>query len=767
MNDQIWIERWQEGSWFLPALVRVSVLGGLLLWSAAGCSRPPQADTPQATVERLLERMRAGEWEDAAELATAPFAEYLRSVGGVEQARQQLLAAGRQRFGPSADEALANIATPPELPENGPAIADVTINDERAIVALEGAPDTEVSTGRVELVHQDGRWRVVGPDSEKYTRLQVAENQQRVAVLKEGARELEVGAYVSAAHAAKWIRGRPMRVTDNQTPLILLDGRAVYRAHVDRVNFLLQLVRAMGGPAILENNLVWFLLEEECDRASIAVAEQAVEQSWAALCGPEAEEAIQRAAKNRGVSVAQFERDVREGITLVLRVARLVERRAEELANDAELVESLKPRPHAKVRITDVRAEPLLDQMPAPSPDEIKAHYERYADSPTPLVDPDPDHYGYQRPTRYILEYVAAHPSDFAAAQDVSEQVAYAYYERHREQFTRTNVDAPTEAPKPTFDAVREHVLAAVRQRRAWERARGRIHDLCGRYMDRTAAAESKGAPPAHPSFAAALADDLQCDGLPVVQTEALTPEEFEDRVGRVWTLDHSRVPLPTVVAALAEDCAAPTESEQIARMLGAEIPLAEQLEPAVVLGREPAPAAAEPAAPVLLVRLVRTLPPETPALADVRAPIESDLRLRAAMAAASELAQRLLAVAREDKDLTAAVTHLQQADPERAPAITSVRETVVMRGGFPPRVADAVFALPASAESGAGRTVCVADWYRKCYSVVELLRVEDAAESEGAEHVRIQTLQRMAFFDLTSPEKMAERLNLALPPGP
>lgn len=766
MTDQLRIRGRQEGAWFLLVLVRVSVLGGVLLCSAAGCSRPPQADTPQATIERFFERMRAGEWDAAAELATAPFDEYLRSVGAVETARQQLLAAGRQRFGPSADEALADIATTPELPANGPPITDVTIDNDRATLSLDGISDTKVATGRVELVHQDGRWRVVGPDSEEYTRLQVAENQQRVAVLMEGAREIEAGIYASAAHASKWIRGRPVGVTVDRMPLVLLDGRAIYRAHVDRVHFLLQLVQVMGGPAIPDNGLVWFLLEEECDRGGIAVAEDALEQTRAALRESPTVEGVQRAAESLHMSVTQFEREALEGAALVSRVALLVERRAEELAKDAELEDPLKPRPRATVRITDVRAEPLLEKVPAPSPAEIKAHYERYADSPTPL-DSGPDHYGYQRPTRYILEYVVADPNDFAAAQDVTEPEAYAYYEQYREHFSRTNSDAQTEASKSTFDAVREQVLAAARQRRAWEKACARISDFRARYVGRIAAAENESAPEAHPSLAAVLADDPRGSDLRVAETGAITLPEIDSRLGRVWTLDRFRTPLPTVVAALAEDRPAPSESERIARMLGAEIPLAERLDPPVVLGREPAPAAAEPAASVLLIRLIRGLPPETPALADVRAPIESDLRLRAAMAAASELAERLVAVAREDQDLTAAVTHLQQADPERAPAITSVRETAVLRGGFPPRVADAVFALAGPGESGAGHTICVADWDRKCYSIVELLGVEEAGESEGAEHARILTLQRMAFFDLTSPEKMVGRLNLAIPPEP
>lgn len=127
-------------------------------------------------------------------------------------------------------------------------------------------------------------------------------------------------------------------------------------------------------------------------------------------------------------------------------------------------------------------AEDYLDQVPDPTPEELRAFYDRYKDQ---LPDPARDTPGFKLPRRVQVEYVMVDQRELEEKyeSELTDEQVRAYYREHESEFPPPPRELPanlfagdaenalTPATTDPFDLVR----SAVRDRLALERAREEV----------------------------------------------------------------------------------------------------------------------------------------------------------------------------------------------------------------------------------------------------------------------------------------------------
>jgi hypothetical protein len=104
--------------------------------------------------------------------------------------------------------------------------------------------------------------------------------------------------------------------------------------------------------------------------------------------------------------------------------------------------------------IMPVPVKDFLDKVPDPKPDELKSFYDQYKNDYPDPHSPTP---GFKLPFKAQFQYVKADYDKLFKAEEVTDEEISDYYEKHKDQFRRSNLpdvpEMPGDAAKPGSDA--------------------------------------------------------------------------------------------------------------------------------------------------------------------------------------------------------------------------------------------------------------------------------------------------------------------------
>lgn len=211
------------------------------------------------------------------------------------------------------------------------------------------------------------------------------------------------------------------------------------------------------GQQMAQNPEVFFLLQQEAARSGVIVLPSEMDEEfnrrqWAVRLQSGAVVGL------ADVDDPRVQGGVREAAAALVSVERLIDRArmASKVSRPLRQHELARQLQQIKLEVVEFSTAEFLNQVPALSADELKQHFERFADKlpDSPSTAENPHGFGYKFPNRVTLQYIAVRHGDVRKAvldskKDKAESwefLARKYYLRNQARFQET----PSPATQPT-----------------------------------------------------------------------------------------------------------------------------------------------------------------------------------------------------------------------------------------------------------------------------------------------------------------------------
>ena len=237
------------------------------------------------------------------------------------------------------------------------------------------------------------------------------------------------------------------------------------------------LMERFRGEALTEPE--FYMLDAEARASGVYVSPESIER----IRDNFPPEQLNALRDEHRVSLEQID----EALALYLRVEQAFQQAAAGIkVSEADIQDYVRDTTEkVQVVLATIDAAKLVDTGYEPSREEMVALFEQYKNTPAGSQGG----YGYQQPEAVQIEYIQINVNALAGSQSISEDEAFSYWERNKEQFLRpasqpasgpTTAPATREAPKPyaTFTAARLKVLERMRRDRARKAAESIARDL-------------------------------------------------------------------------------------------------------------------------------------------------------------------------------------------------------------------------------------------------------------------------------------------------
>jgi len=391
-----------------------------------------------------------------------------------------------------------------------------------------------------------------------------------------------------------------------------------------------------------------YLLAEEARQAGIIVGEDHVRELLRAQQVPAV--AVERECRRANRNINAFYRALGRlvAVNVLFRLqaeAALSESlpRLERAFRDAQ--------EQARVLISVIPVDGLLDDVPDPTEEEMQAFFEQAHDRFTEHTDEEL-RFGYRQPDRIRLEYLTVDPQRIVEQVLISDKQARRFFEENQDRYWRAlQEQAGDQGPvlPPTYEEVRDRVRAEYRLVKAISEARQLVSQMQGDALRPWENLKPGESPPADKIVAFRALRDRYSERYEVILRETgwVTREGFAGLPGlgaARYTVGQQAFPavdLAFHVEGLVDAEAAADDDP---------LPLLRVNEPAPLVWTMRPDASGRPAPyQAFLFRVTQVQPSGPPeSLDQVRQQVRADLRLVKAFERAGQLAEQLAAKARE-----------------------------------------------------------------------------------------------------------------------
>jgi hypothetical protein len=225
---------------------------------------------------------------------------------------------------------------------------------------------------------------------------------------------------------------------------------------------------------ISENEELWVLLAKEAERNGVAVSTDTVE-SFLTTGGASKETDPQAYERLKGP------------ITTLLTVAASADRAASvaKVSQPSAAAQLAQRGQDLAVNVVEFDAKDLLDQVPAPTPEQVQAHYDKHKS-----VEPGEGKgaFGYKHPNRVKYEAVVIRKDEVKKGiKSVEPEEAAEYYVAHRSEYVSTT--GPSTRPEDQFNidrgpTTRQQPFSEVKDRIVQKLTDQRVDELTEKIRD-------------------------------------------------------------------------------------------------------------------------------------------------------------------------------------------------------------------------------------------------------------------------------------------
>ncbi|MBI5864213.1 MAG: hypothetical protein HZB38_06875 [Planctomycetes bacterium] len=429
-------------------------------------------------------------------------------------------------------------------------------------------------------------------------------------------------------------------------------GGPVRYRDIQRADSEMQIATAFGfqlpvrGKTDLERNIAGYLLMEEASRMGVRVSGAEVHAQLDSM--PGSGEVFDRVCKRFQASPDA----INAALERVLAVPSLMSIMFETALQQStpRLEEAYRMRyQQAEGLISTIDARAFLSQVPEPTEDEIKAHFEQAKDRAEAHTE-EALVYGYRVPDRVRIEYLTIDPKEFIPLISAREKELKAYYEQNKSKYIKPvegPIADPANPPPPiqmSFDESKEKVKEDFRKDKASEQAQSLINRIREEaFAPWTAMAPDKDgkrpapATQANLSFSDLAARHSKDVHVTYTSTELVDLSKLRMEAGfaQAKVVENRLTVMATMLAFHVEGLPkqAQVGEREPLRMLE---PSPVLIAPAVAAGPQTGPARA------YVFRVVEVSPSGPPPLEDVRAAIIRNIKTEKAFAMAGEYARKL-----------------------------------------------------------------------------------------------------------------------------
>lgn len=298
----------------------------------------------------------------------------------------------------------------------------------------------------------------------------------------------------------------------------------------------------------------WYLLDTEARRGNVHVTTEQVELVKSSL-KPEVLAVIQ---ERQRLSVDQIDQTIRAYLCVVetaLRAANAV------TISEADIQDQVR-QSSEKVKADIVVVDPskLVNTTYQPTPEELKAQFDKYKDKPAGLAAAD---YGYLMPEVTQIEYIEVNVNEVIKSQAVADDEAFAYWMARKDEFKQPTSKPATTAPaaatqpaspKPfeTFYEARADVLKKIKHEKA-ARIAQRLAEEIAKKVSKTQTNPSQTQPADEATLSlfkntiAGMKNNKYSAALSTGRTSLATEEEMagQPKIGQANAFADSSSPMP------------------------------------------------------------------------------------------------------------------------------------------------------------------------------------------------------------------------------
>ncbi|CAN5517086.1 hypothetical protein BH09PLA1_BH09PLA1_13050 [soil metagenome] len=431
---------------------------------------------------------------------------------------------------------------------------------------------------------------------------------------------------------------------------------------------------------------LFYLLQQEADRSGIVVLPGDMDDQF----------------KQRGFAVRlpngvitpledvtdpQYAAAIRDALAALVKVERSLNRAMSAMKisrplRDHEIARQLQ---QIQLELVDFTAADLLGQVPAPSADDLKKHFDMFAEflPDEPPSARNPHGFGYKYPNRVTLQYLAVRHADVRAVVMATktahgwEVEAQKHYQRHYSQYqttqptTRPGMSSATPNTGPTtkpFEEVRDEIIDTLITPEINSRARGLQDRISSRLRDDYTAWHAKNPNPrtmastqgaTQPAAGAGSGDANDYGSFEYLQKLA---SEMEKQAGirpviaslNQYQTDKDLQAVEGIGLSMANQIPFPAYATQLAAEV---VPEAERDKPIVLPLYKPSPILRDAAGSTYVFRLTGVLPSAKPqSMDEVADAVLRDWKIAHAYEMASKRAHELIDAA-EKSSLASAAT--------------------------------------------------------------------------------------------------------------